>query len=105
MASLKVQTRSYTHKNPSNSRGTISRTRVTNNGQKVNLRQLAARRTLKPRQNEGLYKNGNRVGDRRVYTQRTQSQNNAKEAYRRAMFRASGGGVRYVNSANQEDSL
>ena len=105
MASLKVQTRSYTHKNPANSRGTISRTRVTNNGQKVNLRRLAARRTLKPIQNERLYTNGNRVGDRRVYTQRAKSQNNAKEAYRRNMFRASVGGIRYIPATSEEDSL
>ena len=49
MASLKVRQRKYTHKDPTKSRGTLSRTRAKVNGKKINLRKLAARRTLKPR--------------------------------------------------------
>lgn len=49
MASLEVKERNYKHKNPNNVRGTLSRTRVKNNGQKVDLRKLAARRTLRVR--------------------------------------------------------
>lgn len=49
MASLKVQQRSYKHKNPKNTRGTLSRTRVTHNGKQVDLHKLAARRKLKVR--------------------------------------------------------
>lgn len=49
MAGLRVEKREYTHKNQKNVRGTLSRTRVTVNGEKINLRKLAARRTLKVR--------------------------------------------------------
>ena len=103
MASQSTNHWTATHKS-GQPRRVLYRERLTQNGNKYNLKQLAARRTLVKR-NERLYTNGNRVGDRRVYTQRTQSQNNAKEAYRRNMFRASVGGVRYLPASGEEDSL
>ena len=48
MARMTVKTRNYVHKRPPK-RGTLSRTKVTVNGQKIDLRKLAARRTLKVR--------------------------------------------------------
>jgi hypothetical protein len=47
MASLEVKERKYTHKDPKRSRGTLRRTRVKVNGEKINLHKLAARRKLK----------------------------------------------------------
>ena len=48
MAQMVVKEREYKHKKPAK-RGTLSRTRVTNNGKKVDLHKLVARRTLKVR--------------------------------------------------------
>ena len=87
MASMVVKTRNYTHKNPSVARrGTISRTRAKVNGQKLNLRQLAARKTLKPR-NERLYTNRNRMGNQRVYSQREESEDYVSPISGRNPFR------------------
>ena len=104
MAQLIATNTSMTHKSGPKKRVAI-RQRVVSNGKRYNLRQLAARRTLTPRQNERLYTNRNRVGDRGVYSQSNAQSYNAKEAYRRSMFRASSGGIRYLPAAGEEDRI